>query len=66
LDVWLRSRGYRKGAIVVPLTLYHLGADWYATRLEVDWKPDSAEEATALFEKHGLVGEFWSLIEQRC
>jgi hypothetical protein len=49
------------GAIVAPQTLYHLGADWYATRLDVDWQPASAEEATALFAKHGLVGEFWSL-----
>jgi hypothetical protein len=62
VDVWLRSRGYPKGAIVVPQTLYHLGADWYGTRLEVDWNPASAEEATVLFTKHGLVGEFWSLI----
>jgi hypothetical protein len=56
------SRGYPKGAIVVPQTLFNLGADWYATRLEVDWNPASAEEATLLFTKHGLVGEFWSLI----
>jgi hypothetical protein len=61
LDAWLGSRGYHKGAIVVPQTLYNLGADWYATRLEVDWEPASAEEATVLFAKHGLVGEFWSL-----
>jgi len=62
LDRWLESRAYRKGAIVAPQTLYDLGADWYATRLDVDWKPASAEEATALFARHGLIGEFWSLI----
>jgi hypothetical protein len=38
-----------------------LGADWYATRLNTDWQPASAAEATAIFAKHGLVGRFWSL-----
>jgi hypothetical protein len=61
LDGWLKASGYDKGATVVPQTLYELGADWYATRLEVDWQPASPLEATALFAKHGLTGEFWSL-----
>ena len=47
--------------MVAPQTLYELGADWYAARLDVDWQPASALEATALFAKHGLTGEFWSL-----
>jgi len=61
LDDWLRASGYRKGATVAPQTLYELGADWYATRLDVDWQPASVSEATALFAKHGLTREFWSL-----
>ena len=61
LDDWLASQSYLKGAVIPPQTLYDLGADWYATRLDVDWKPASASEAAALFEKHGLTGEFWTL-----
>ena len=61
MDGWLGSRGYRKGAIVAPQTLHDLSADWYATRLDVDWEPATASQAAALFAKHGLGGEFWSL-----
>lgn len=61
MEDWLRASGYAKGATVAPQTLYDLGADWYATRLDVDWQPASASEATGLFAKHGLTGEFWSL-----
>ncbi len=56
------AKGYDKGRVVAPQTVYALGADWYATRLDVDWQPASAREATALFAKHGLTGAFWSLV----
>ena len=49
------------GAVVRPQTLYELGADWYRSRLDVDWQPASAAEATAIFARHGLTGPFWSL-----
>jgi hypothetical protein len=46
---------------VAPQTLYDLGSDWYATRLDVAWQPATAREAQALFDKHGLRDEFWSM-----
>jgi hypothetical protein len=61
LDAWLNVRGYDKGAIVTPQALYELGADWYATRLDIDWQPTTARESTTLFAKHGLTGAFWEL-----
>jgi hypothetical protein len=36
---WLEFRGFARGAIVAPQTVYDLGADWYRTRLDVDWEP---------------------------
>jgi hypothetical protein len=62
LNGWLKASGYNKGATVAPQTLYELGADWYAARLDVDWQPVSALAATALFARHGLTGAFWSLV----
>jgi hypothetical protein len=62
LAVWLKVSGYSKGATAAPQTLYELGADWYATRLDFDWQPASAVAATALFAKHGLTGDFWSVV----
>lgn len=58
---WLKARGLHLGAIVAPQVLYDLGRDWYATRMDLDWQPATAEQATAMFAAHGLVGDFWSL-----
>ena len=58
---WLNVSGYSKGATVALQTLYELGADWYAARLNIDWQPATALGAMALFAKHGLTGEFWTL-----
>lgn len=61
LREWLDSKGYRLGAAIAPQTLYDLGSEWYAGRLDVDFQPLTVSEKEALFEKHGLVGEFWSI-----
>jgi hypothetical protein len=45
--------------VVAPQTLYALGAEWYATRLDVDWERASAAGVAATFERHGLTGPFW-------
>jgi hypothetical protein len=50
-----------KGATAAPQVLYDLGRDWYAGRLDTDWQPATAVESQALFARHGLTGEFWSL-----
>jgi hypothetical protein len=41
--------------------VYELGAEWYATRLDLLWERASAAEAAAIFERHGLAGAFWAL-----
>jgi hypothetical protein len=41
--------------------VYELGAEWYATRLDLLWERASAVEAAAIFERHGLAGAFWAL-----
>ncbi len=62
---WLQATGREFGALVTPQALYALGRDWYATRIDLDWQPATAGQATAMFAAHGLVGEFWSLLEAR-
>jgi membrane protein DedA with SNARE-associated domain len=49
------------GAMVAPQTVYALGAQWYATRLDYGWERADATQATAMFARHGLVGPFWAL-----
>jgi hypothetical protein len=42
-------------------TVYDLGRDWYATRLDRDWQRPSPVDAERTFARHGLTGPFWSL-----
>ena len=49
------------GAIVSPQTVYELGAEWYATRLDRDWERAGSTRIAAMFARHRLIGEFWSL-----
>lgn len=58
---WLEANGHEFGALITPQVLYDLGRDWYATRMDLDWQPVTAQQTTAKFAAHGLVGEFWSL-----
>ena len=41
--------------------MYELSRDWYADRMDLDWQPADAEGAAAIFARHGLSGDFWSL-----
>lgn len=59
---WLDATGLSFGAFVPPQTLYDLGRDWYGTRMDLNWQPATATEATEMFAKHGLTGDFWSLV----
>jgi hypothetical protein len=49
--------------MVPPQILYELGAEWYATRFDVDWVRPDAARASAVFARHGLTGPFWTLPE---
>lgn len=53
--------GHRRGAVATPQTVYELGRDWYADRLDVAYRPATAVQAEAIFARHGLTGGFWSL-----
>jgi LGFP repeat len=55
-----RQVGLSRGAVVSPQTLYELGAEWNATRLDFNWQLPSAAETKAIFARHGLTSPFWS------
>lgn len=61
LRAWLAASGFEFGAIASPQTAYDLGREWYATRLDPTWERPTAVAAQAIFARHGLSGEFWSL-----
>jgi hypothetical protein len=54
--------GYERGAVVAPQTLYDLGGEWYRGRFDLEFQPASVEEKARMFARHGLVGDFWTLV----
>lgn len=61
MEEWLAETGEVRGEVVSAQTMFDLSRDWYAGRLEVDWSPPTAAEAEAMFNRHGLTGDFWAL-----
>lgn len=58
---WLQRTGQMRGAVAGLQRTYDLSRTWYEDRAAVSWEPFGAEEAEAVFRRHGLVGPFWSL-----
>lgn len=50
-----------RGAVAGLQRIYDLSRTWYEDRAAVSWEPFGAEEAEAVFRRHGLLGPFWSL-----
>jgi hypothetical protein len=50
-----------RGAAIPVEQCFRLGKAWYEGRLDLAWRPKSAEEVAAIFDKVGLTGDFWSL-----
>jgi hypothetical protein len=53
------------GAIVALQTVYDLGAEWYATRLDADWERATPGQAAATFKRFGLTGSSWSFAAEQ-
>jgi hypothetical protein len=60
---WLGGRAPGETTSVVTLT--ELARAWYSDRLAPDWKPRTAEQNQAIFDRLGLTGDFWRLPGRR-
>jgi hypothetical protein len=56
---WLGGR--KPGATIAVATLAELALAWWDDRLSPDWEPHTREQNTAILERLGLSGAFWSL-----
>jgi hypothetical protein len=56
---WLGGR--QPGATIPVQTLADLARAWWDDRLAGDWVPHTREQNTAILERVGLTGEFWTL-----
>jgi hypothetical protein len=60
IDSWCARHALPKGAIVPLPRMQRFAADWYGDYLRKPWRGRTPAEAAALFERHGLTGDFWS------
>ena len=61
IDDWCERHNLPRGAVVPLPVMWKFAADWYGSYLRKPWRKRTSEEAEALFEKHGLTGDFWRL-----
>lgn len=61
VDAWCERHRLPKGAIVPFPRMWRFAADWYGGYLRQPWRKRSTDEARALFNRHGLIGDFWSV-----
>jgi hypothetical protein len=58
---WGEERQSPIGATFTPRQGWRLATAWFDDRLSPDWRRKTPEEAQAVFDSIGLVGEFWQL-----
>lgn len=58
---WTERRQTQFGATLTPQQGWQLATIWFEDRLSADWRRKTPEEAQAVFDSLGLVGEFWRL-----
>ena len=59
IKAWCRSRGATPRPIVRMDQLWQLAVTWYSTRLEAESRRPAPSEMRGIFERLGLVGDFW-------
>lgn len=58
---WCATRGIAKGDVRPIEQVWAFASEWYARYADVDWRKWTANEATEMFQRHGLTGPVWSL-----
>ena len=61
VDLWCARHRLPRGEVLSMPQLYALARRWYGGHLARDWVKHTPDEAAAIFEEIGLVGEFWDL-----
>jgi hypothetical protein len=59
VDRWCQVRGMTRGPLVSLDQLWQLAVAWYGNRLTVESRRPMGAEVRQIFERVGLMGEFW-------
>jgi hypothetical protein len=58
---WSERHGISQGAVIPISQVMDLGKAWYGRHADQEWHKWSVREASMIFTKVGLAGEFWEL-----
>ncbi len=61
VDKWCATRGIAKGDVRPIAQVWRFAAEWYARHADPNWTKWSAQQAAAIFSRHGLTGPIWTL-----
>ncbi|HLH06924.1 MAG TPA: hypothetical protein VKW78_06790 [Terriglobales bacterium] len=61
VDRWCRQWNRDRGGLLTLDQGWLLAQLFYGDRFAEDWRPVTLEEAKAIFERVGMIGEFWEL-----
>lgn len=61
VDDWCARHAMPKGAMLSLPSLWAFASDWYGGYVKQPWRRRSPQAARLLFERHGLVSEFWTM-----
>ena len=61
LERWHLEHGLDRGQTLTLEQQWELARNWYANRMDRDWRRRGPEEAEKVFGIVGLTGDFWRL-----
>ena len=59
VERWASTTGHPRGESGPLMTVWWLGADWYSDRLGPNFRGMTKDRVRSIFEKYGLVSDFW-------
>jgi hypothetical protein len=59
LEQWLASKQLKRGAVLSLPQIWDLSQRWYHNRMSPDYRGRTAGQVQEIFEKAGLISEFW-------
>lgn len=61
VDPWCARHAMPRGAVLSMPALWDFARDWYGAYLREPWRRRTPEAARALFARHGLTSDFWTV-----
>ncbi len=61
IDPWCARHALLRGHVMTLAELWAFASDWYGSYVHSPWRKRSVDEVRALFARHHLAGDFWTI-----